>query len=76
MNARVPATDVLGIIDKVAVFNGGLVAEDLCHVGERVEQLLDAAQKVVDAPAFSIYRLVSPLAELNAAIAACRGASE
>ena len=76
MNANLDPVDVLDIIDKVAVFNGGYVADDLCRVGERVEQLLDVAQKVVDSPAFSIYRLVSPLSELNAAIAACRGAGE
>lgn len=41
-----PVVDVLDIIHRVALFNGGLVADDLRKVGQRVELLLLAAREV------------------------------
>lgn len=39
----VDALDVLDIINRVAIFNGGLIADDLCAAGERLERVLLAA---------------------------------
>lgn len=44
MSDATAPVDVLDIINRVAMFNGGLVADDLCKVGARVEALLVAAR--------------------------------
>ena len=49
MNAERKPVDTLNIINRVAIFNGGPIASDLCLVGERFEELIEAAQSRVAA---------------------------